>query len=989
MAEGLRARLSDLDPISRTPYGPAANKGRIKRPDIRQYLTRLPPLGSETGLAHLGASTYGHFSEPDGQSLSYAAASDSTVATVRMQHAAVTVIAVAKGMTPVTIVATDPGGLSATQSFSVRVPNRGPVPEGTVAARTVEAGDSVTLDMSGFFSDPDGDSLTYAAVTSDSAVATVTVSDAQVTIVANAKGEVTVTVTASDDEGLTATQSLAVRVPNRPPATAGAIPALEVDAGESRMVVVSPFFSDPDGDFLTYTAAASDTSVAAVAVLGDTLTVMANAKGTVTITVSATDTEGLSATQDFTVTVPNRGPVPVGTMPARTIEVDDADSLAIDAFFADPDGDTLAFRATTSDATVALAAVTNATLTIAAVAKGEATVTVSATDPEGLAANQAFLVTVPNRPPITVGTIADRTLDAGKEASVTVSPFFRDPDGDELRYEVSVTKDAVAEVEVSANVVVVRAVARGTATVTVTASDAGGLTASLEFKVRVRRFRGGGSGANRPPVVTSNIPSQTMSPGDTRSWDPDNLFSDPDGDELELGASTSDDGVATARLSGGQVVVGAVAEGTATVTVTASDPGGLTASLEFSVRVRRSGGGNRSPFVKSNIPSQTMSPDDTRSWNPDDHFGDPDGDALDFGVSTSDDGVATAELSGGQVVVGAVAEGTATVTVTASDPGGLEASLEFSVRVQQSGGSNRRPYVVSGIAPIRLHVGAEAGWNLDGLFADPDGDPLTYGARSSNESVATAGTGTSFVNVVAVAPGSAIITVTASDPGGLTASFAFRFTVTGPVSQNLPPTIIDTIPSMTLNMRQTYETYLSNHFHDPDGVDGGKAMTYDVAVADDGVVYTYLGIRSDFLVQAEGEGATTVTITARDYDALTTTMEFDVTVNGPFNLAPVVTRTIPDQAVEVDEEIRPVDNLNDYFSDPNDDVLSYRVTNSNPKVLNLATHTLANREPVFHVLGLLPGTATLTVTASDYYGLAVSQDVVVTVTAAGRSSRPR
>ena len=27
MAEGLRARLSDLDPISRTPYGPAANKG--------------------------------------------------------------------------------------------------------------------------------------------------------------------------------------------------------------------------------------------------------------------------------------------------------------------------------------------------------------------------------------------------------------------------------------------------------------------------------------------------------------------------------------------------------------------------------------------------------------------------------------------------------------------------------------------------------------------------------------------------------------------------------------------------------------------------------------------------------------------------------------------------------------------------------------------------------------------------------------------------
>ena len=42
-SEGHRARDSDLDPISRTPYGPAANEGCIKRPDIRQYLTRLPP----------------------------------------------------------------------------------------------------------------------------------------------------------------------------------------------------------------------------------------------------------------------------------------------------------------------------------------------------------------------------------------------------------------------------------------------------------------------------------------------------------------------------------------------------------------------------------------------------------------------------------------------------------------------------------------------------------------------------------------------------------------------------------------------------------------------------------------------------------------------------------------------------------------------------------------------------------------------------------
>ena len=38
-----------------------ANEGCIKRPDIRQYLTRLPPTRSEAGLAHQGASTYERF----------------------------------------------------------------------------------------------------------------------------------------------------------------------------------------------------------------------------------------------------------------------------------------------------------------------------------------------------------------------------------------------------------------------------------------------------------------------------------------------------------------------------------------------------------------------------------------------------------------------------------------------------------------------------------------------------------------------------------------------------------------------------------------------------------------------------------------------------------------------------------------------------------------------------------------------------------------
>lgn len=53
---GSRSRFSDLDPISRIPYGPAANEGCIKRMDIRRNRSNrhppdLKPLRPSAGVA--------------------------------------------------------------------------------------------------------------------------------------------------------------------------------------------------------------------------------------------------------------------------------------------------------------------------------------------------------------------------------------------------------------------------------------------------------------------------------------------------------------------------------------------------------------------------------------------------------------------------------------------------------------------------------------------------------------------------------------------------------------------------------------------------------------------------------------------------------------------------------------------------------------------------------------------------------------------------
>ena len=86
-----------------------------------------------------------------------------------------TIVAGAKGTVTVTVTATDPGGLTARQSFAVTVPNRAPVNEDSIPDQTVEVGETATHDLAAYFSDPDGESLTYRAVAADTALVGVSV----------------------------------------------------------------------------------------------------------------------------------------------------------------------------------------------------------------------------------------------------------------------------------------------------------------------------------------------------------------------------------------------------------------------------------------------------------------------------------------------------------------------------------------------------------------------------------------------------------------------------------------------------------------------------------------------------------------------------------------------------------------------------------------------------------------------------------------------
>ena len=192
--------------------------------------------------------------------------------------------------------------------------NRAPVVAGAIPALTVGVGETATVDLSAHFNDPDGDALSYTAETSDADVAIAAVSGSTATVSGVAKGTATVTVTALDPDGLSAQQSFTVTVPNRAP-VGDSIPSLELVTGESAVVVLSAYFSDPDGDSLGYAAETSDENVVTVAASGDTVTVVGAAQGMATVTVTATDTDGLATGHGFEVGVARPVPTTVVVTP--------------------------------------------------------------------------------------------------------------------------------------------------------------------------------------------------------------------------------------------------------------------------------------------------------------------------------------------------------------------------------------------------------------------------------------------------------------------------------------------------------------------------------------------------------------------------------------------------------------------------------------------------------------------------------------------------
>ena len=114
-----------------------------------------------------------------------------------------------------TVRATDTGGLSDSTVVRVRVVDENERPHGTaIPDQTIELGATATLGLGGHFSDPDGDTLIYAAQAERAGIVEVVIAgdSVAVTSVGDGPDRVRVTVVAADRGGLSAEQSFDVEV---------------------------------------------------------------------------------------------------------------------------------------------------------------------------------------------------------------------------------------------------------------------------------------------------------------------------------------------------------------------------------------------------------------------------------------------------------------------------------------------------------------------------------------------------------------------------------------------------------------------------------------------------------------------------------------------------------------------------------------------------------------------------------------------------------
>jgi uncharacterized protein YjdB len=619
-------------------------------------------------------------------------------------------------------------------------------------------------------------------------------------------------------------------------------------------------------------------------------------------------------------------------------------------------------------------------VTLRGVAVGNVTVRVVVDDGTGNRATTVFRVTVtdapvtPNQPPI-LDPVPNQSVAVDGRIDVPLRMF--DPEGFfPFITEAASAASAIATADSNnEGGVVVYGFSPGQTQITVTISDGQGGQATTTFTVTVGDFQPAPTETpNANPVLVTPLSDQVVAVGQDltipiRAQDPEGFHT------FIYGVTSSASSIAiVSNDNESNLIIRGVSPGQATIEVTISDGRAGYTDVAFTVTVGgdAAAGANQPPLLETPgeqllavgqeliLPIEASDPEGTRPFI--------------ASVESSLESIVTGEADGeGNVRLVGIAPGTAVITVRIEDGAGVQNTVAFAARVQAPEASApNEPPVVEPVPDQLLEINHQV--TVPVTMSDPEGfQPFFVDVRSASDQIATAELdGEGGIIVTAVSPGQVTISFTVDDGNGGTASSSFQVRVPPlpTATPNIPP-MVQPILDQSVNAGQTITVFISAS--DPEGffpfIGSFSSAAATIATAEpDG--------EGNLLVTGVSPGQTTITVTLDDGNGGTATADFNVTVlavatavpNG--NLPPEF-EGVPNQTVAVDTFLPvPVG-----VTDPEGEAVTLTVLSSSDAIAPVQV----SPEGEVVVYGAAPGTATITVTATDESGRVASLVFLVTV----------
>ncbi len=188
--------------------------------------------------------------------------------------------------------------------FVTNVNDISPVVDTEIPNQSLDTGfGTEEIDLSGTFTDGDGDDLMLTVSTSSPLVVTAAIAPGttMLTLTEVGGGESVIIVTANDGSN-TVSDEFTVKV-NRAPVATGISDLSRMEGFGTEDIDLSATFTDPDMDVLTFSVMSADEGVVTAAIATTTLTITEVGPGGSVITVTATDGRGGMVSDMFTVTV--------------------------------------------------------------------------------------------------------------------------------------------------------------------------------------------------------------------------------------------------------------------------------------------------------------------------------------------------------------------------------------------------------------------------------------------------------------------------------------------------------------------------------------------------------------------------------------------------------------------------------------------------------------------------------------------------------------